>query len=766
MGLLIAFMRIMLLCVLGGTIIIGIASNIGLVLIKQKLNITDMNPDGGNAWAYYNFSKRHDLSGVGAHQDSWTRSGFFYSEGDDSAGDRHGSLRAALILTENGQPLGPAHADRNSIHVIGGGRFSFQTIGLDRALIFSTSDNSDPRSNHRHYQISYPIKMNKIVFSSALFLFGFFILIEWLMSRKQPIKSLFLITRFFILGSLSCLVISGAASYIGYVTLIQDLDQSDIGQNGENAFIDYNIETILTKSGLFYSEGDDNAGSQRGPLRSNLILLENGKPLGPSHAFDDVIQGIGQGAYSYRIFGSDRFLVFSTSDNSDPRRNGRHYQISNPIIMETTNFIIALILWTLLIMIEIEMLFRGVNKNILMIMRWQIPVLYSIIIIAVWFSVGFLLGRLTYPDEEFIPAQGGQHALMRKVKYYQEHANNYNLLFIGDSRTYCGIHPDLLDPITGFHSINLSNFANWFPTQYSLVEDIIPFIPKGTTVVWTIGYQNFEHMNAVHRIYPIKFSNALWYIWWGVREKQLFDNVFFYNRAFHFLAEHGETRKKFLSYLSKPIPQPSIALIGSAFGAPLTPQQAGLIQDPNMISAADEKAILSYYQQQPSVSSVSLTRDNGKVNSVVLDMIGGSYYRIEMTPAFFRMKQYGAGDPQTITDDEARSQPINPPDAGLLTLFEKILIMFKKNNINLIINEIDEAPYTYRNPIYRSRVRQMTRDIARPLAERYGFHYITTDLDQLNNSDYFDYNHLNSNGIEKYTKMLGAALINQITSEK
>jgi hypothetical protein len=46
----------------------------------------------------------------------------------------------------------------------------------------------------------------------------------------------------------------------------------------------------------------------------------------------------------------------------------------------------------------------------------------------------------------------------------------------------------------------------------------------------------------------------------------------------------------------------------------------------------------------------------------------------------------------------------------------------------------------------------------RPKVESRGFPYVTTDLERLQNDDYFDYNHLNSNGIEKYAPMLAAAL--------
>ena len=57
--------------------------------------------------------------------------------------------------------------------------------------------------------------------------------------------------------------------------------------------------------------------------RSWLRLLENGKPLGPAHALHEVIWTSGRGAFSH--WGES--LLFSSSDNSDPRTNGREYRI-------------------------------------------------------------------------------------------------------------------------------------------------------------------------------------------------------------------------------------------------------------------------------------------------------------------------------------------------------------------------------------------------------------------------------------------------------
>ncbi len=66
---------------------------------------------------------------------------------------------------------------------------------------------------------------------------------------------------------------------------------------------------------------------------SPLVVLEDGRPLAQPHALHAEIRELGQGRYSHWTYraGADRNgaayreVLFSTSDNSDPNSNGRHY---------------------------------------------------------------------------------------------------------------------------------------------------------------------------------------------------------------------------------------------------------------------------------------------------------------------------------------------------------------------------------------------------------------------------------------------------------
>ena len=67
---------------------------------------------------------------------------------------------SSLLLFEDGRPLGPAHAPHDEMRALGGGRFSH----WGAHLYFTTSDNSDPRSNGRRYTVR---EMRRSLFSPA-----------------------------------------------------------------------------------------------------------------------------------------------------------------------------------------------------------------------------------------------------------------------------------------------------------------------------------------------------------------------------------------------------------------------------------------------------------------------------------------------------------------------------------------------------------------------------------------------------------------------
>jgi hypothetical protein len=70
----------------------------------------------------------------------------------------------------------------------------------------------------------------------------------------------------------------------------------------------------------FDSLEDDREAEQHSPL----VLYEDGKPLGPAHSLIADIDRSGGGRYTHW---KGTGMIFSTSDNTDPTKNGRHYWV-------------------------------------------------------------------------------------------------------------------------------------------------------------------------------------------------------------------------------------------------------------------------------------------------------------------------------------------------------------------------------------------------------------------------------------------------------
>jgi hypothetical protein len=66
----------------------------------------------------------------------------------------------------------------------------------------------------------------------------------------------------------------------------------------------------------FASDHDD-------PSRSTLVVEEDGVALGPANVPVETVQSVGRGSFLH--WGS--WLYFSSSDNTDPRSNGRDYRV-------------------------------------------------------------------------------------------------------------------------------------------------------------------------------------------------------------------------------------------------------------------------------------------------------------------------------------------------------------------------------------------------------------------------------------------------------
>lgn len=78
---------------------------------------------------------------------------------------------------------------------------------------------------------------------------------------------------------------------------------------------------------LFGFSADDVIAGAVQTRNSRINVLEDGWPLGPAHTKPQEVSDLGSGRFVH----SNQLLLFSASDNSDPRSNGREYSISHEL---------------------------------------------------------------------------------------------------------------------------------------------------------------------------------------------------------------------------------------------------------------------------------------------------------------------------------------------------------------------------------------------------------------------------------------------------
>jgi hypothetical protein len=93
-------------------------------------------------------------------------------------------------------------------------------------------------------------------------------------------------------------------------------------------FIPFNSSFAMTSVDPWFGEFADVPG--KFDSSSPIILYEDDKPLGPAHSTPHAeISTLGHGRFSHWK-GNFSVFVFSSSDNTDPRTNGRTYWAVKP----------------------------------------------------------------------------------------------------------------------------------------------------------------------------------------------------------------------------------------------------------------------------------------------------------------------------------------------------------------------------------------------------------------------------------------------------
>ena len=115
--------------------------------------------------------------------------------------------------------------------------------------------------------------------------------------------------------------IAAAASWMGILDRTLTIAPSDILPRERDA---YTVSLAVLPPALGFLELFYSGDSCDWPFVSTLRLRENGRDLGPSHSMHSDIAYQGRGRYSHWA----QSLIFSASDNVDPRDNARGYEVT------------------------------------------------------------------------------------------------------------------------------------------------------------------------------------------------------------------------------------------------------------------------------------------------------------------------------------------------------------------------------------------------------------------------------------------------------
>jgi hypothetical protein len=550
---------------------------------------------------------------------------------------------------------------------------------------------------------------------------------------------------------------------------------------------------IPHRFGLFYLP----AGKGKRSERSRFRLYENDRRLRPDYAPRDTIQASGQGASQHM----GDTIFFSASDNSDPVTNGRHYRATFKIFLRPIAAGIGILLgfavswWSL----------RGLGwLNVpgkKFVAAWlkagyreaklrskpEVSRRHVLAYLAIWMFIAIIgtavVSQITYP--RYDAKRSGDRSLLERVNYYLAHSDHYDVIFLGDSQSHLGIHPILINQAAGIRGYNLTYPSTYLPLQYAVISDLAPKIPKNTTVVLDVTFQNFQKKNdlSIDNWYPVSPKLALQMWLWRLPQTGLLNNVLFFGPLTHFLATRAETRNDLASHLGQPlaaltasaqaaseaknsdVDNPSFFRTESGVlwrneSAATSPEDNGVFLNdipppPNLPQDNEINArLIDFYSKVPGIAAVETIEGNGVTNSAMLSFIDGSSCRMEVTPDFFRRQQVV----QPLSETQAKVYPIPAIEPAKVKIFSAMLDALKAQGLHVVVNAVEEAPMFYQHPLRTKQIRDRLKEIVEPLAKARGYDFIRVDWDAFKDTDYFDVTHLNCMGAQKLAPMLAGKL--------
>ena len=90
-------------------------------------------------------------------------------------------------------------------------------------------------------------------------------------------------------------------------------------------------------------------------------------------------------------------------------------------------------------------------------------------------------------------------------------------------------------------------------------------------------------------------------------------------------------------------------------------------------------------------------------------------------------------------------------------LFDAMLDLFEKYKVRLVVNELEYAPFAYTSPENREKYRAFMKKIEQRVEARH-IPYLRVPNQWFSDNDFYDVDHLNFGGAEKYSAFLAARL--------
>jgi hypothetical protein len=372
---------------------------------------------------------------------------------------------------------------------------------------------------------------------------------------------------------------------------------------------------------------------------------------------------------------------------------------------------------------------------------------------GLWFFLPLACLSLLLTARSRWPAPDATGELRARLAAYLDRPTDHDLLFLGDSRTYCGLHPDRLDPLLGTRSLNLARWAQWFPTQYPFLQDLLPVVPAGTTIVWSIGHQNFIPIDeTVNTAYPVGAGNLPRYLHDGFSLQELRRNLMVWSPLTQVPGRGEQWRAQLDAVLAQEAWRPSPPAVAPV--TPIAPVATATAPAPAPAPALDPGLEATRrWEADAETARVEQVVADGRVTSLAVHRRRGSYLRVELVPEFFRTKQAEAAEAAKKTPPAAFE--LHP---AYWALFLDTLELLRASGHRVIVNELEEAPYTYGSPAARASCRRFMDEVVRPEVAARGFAWVRADLDRLRDEHYFDWNHLNAEGVAVYSPLLAEAL--------